>query len=65
LLTKALVRDLDRAGICRPDDERDHGPEFWAALEQAMPDWRQRKEDLAYRAKNFLVFDCGGTLRTS
>jgi type I restriction enzyme R subunit len=23
LLTKALVRDLDRAGICRPDGERD------------------------------------------
>jgi hypothetical protein len=37
-------------------DEGDHGPDFWKALGRAMPDWRKRKEALAGRAKEFLVF---------
>ena len=36
--------------------ERHHGPDFWQALDRAMPDWRQRKEILAGNAKDYLVF---------
>lgn len=36
--------------------ERHHGPEFWAALSRAMPDWRKRKDALAEKAKDYLVF---------
>jgi predicted metal-dependent hydrolase len=37
--------------------ERHHGPVFWAALDQAMPDWQKRKQSLATSAKEYLVFD--------
>ena len=33
-----------------------HGPEFWRALERALPDWRERQEELRTRAKDFLTF---------
>lgn len=36
--------------------ERHHGPEFWAALSRAMPDWPQRKDALALDAKKYLNF---------
>jgi predicted metal-dependent hydrolase len=37
-------------------EEPHHGPDFWRALDRAMPDWRDRKETLRLRAKDFLVF---------
>jgi hypothetical protein len=36
--------------------EGHHGPDFWAALGRAMPDWQERKDSLARGAKNHLVF---------
>jgi predicted metal-dependent hydrolase len=30
--------------------ERHHGPEFWALLSRAMPDWEKRQEDLKRKA---------------
>lgn len=36
--------------------ERHHGPEFWQALGRAMPDWQKRKDTLADKAKDHLVF---------
>lgn len=33
-----------------------HGQEFWRALERALPDWRERQEELRTRAKDFLAF---------
>ncbi len=30
--------------------ERHHGPEFWALMSRAMPDWEKRKEDLRRKA---------------
>jgi predicted metal-dependent hydrolase len=36
--------------------ERHHGPDFWAALSRAMPDWQKRKDALASQAKEYLVF---------
>ncbi|MCB1062122.1 MAG: M48 family metallopeptidase [Verrucomicrobiae bacterium] len=36
--------------------EHHHGPEFWSALERAMPDWKLRKESLAGSAREFLRF---------
>ncbi len=33
-----------------------HGPEFWRALERALPDWRERQEELRTGAKDFLTF---------
>jgi predicted metal-dependent hydrolase len=36
--------------------ERHHGPAFWAALGRAMPDWQKRKEVLAEKAREHLVF---------
>ena len=36
--------------------EGHHGPEFWATLGRAMPDWQRRKDALADRAKDYLVF---------
>ena len=36
--------------------ERHHGPAFWEALSQAMPDWRKRKDALAEQAKEYLIF---------
>jgi predicted metal-dependent hydrolase len=33
-----------------------HGPEFWRALERALPDWSERQEELRTRAKDFLAF---------
>ena len=36
--------------------EGNHGPEFWEALSQAMPDWQKRKDELASQAKEHLVF---------
>ena len=36
--------------------EGHHGPEFWAALGRAMPDWQKRKGALAGKAKDYLVF---------
>jgi len=36
--------------------EGQHRPEFWAALSRAMPDWRKRKDALAEKAKDYLVF---------
>ena len=36
--------------------EDHHGPEFWQALGRAMPDWQKRKDALADKAKDYLVF---------
>lgn len=36
--------------------EGHHGPAFWKALDRAMPDWRTRKDTLAAKAKDYLVF---------
>ena len=36
--------------------EGHHGPEFWHALGCAMPDWQRRKDTLAAKAKDYLVF---------
>jgi type I restriction enzyme, R subunit len=36
--------------------EGHHGPEFWQALGRAMPDWQKRKDALADKAKDYLVF---------
>jgi hypothetical protein len=36
--------------------EGHHGPEFWQALGRAMPDWQKRKDALADKAKEYLVF---------
>jgi predicted metal-dependent hydrolase len=36
--------------------EKHHGPKFWQALDRAMPDWLNRKDDLANMAKDHLVF---------
>jgi predicted metal-dependent hydrolase len=36
--------------------EGHHGPGFWAALSRAMPDWQKRKDALADKAKDYLVF---------
>jgi predicted metal-dependent hydrolase len=30
--------------------ERHHGPEFWAAMSRAMPDWAKRQEELKLKA---------------
>jgi len=35
--------------------EPNHREKFWSALEQAMPDYRERKDELAGRAKDYLV----------
>jgi predicted metal-dependent hydrolase len=32
--------------------EPHHGERFWKSLEEAMPDWKKRKEELAGRAKD-------------
>lgn len=36
--------------------EGHHGPDFWATLGRAMPDWQKRKDSLADKAKDHLVF---------
>jgi hypothetical protein len=36
--------------------EGHHGPEFWKALDRAMPDWQRRKDVIAGKAKDYLVF---------
>ena len=36
--------------------EGHHGPEFWKALGRAMPDWQKRKDAIADKAKDYLVF---------
>lgn len=36
--------------------EGHHGPAFWEALSCAMPDWQNRKDALASRAKEHLIF---------
>jgi predicted metal-dependent hydrolase len=36
--------------------EGHHGSAFWQALERAMPDWKKRKDALADKAKDHLVF---------
>jgi type I restriction-modification system DNA methylase subunit len=33
-----------------------HGPKFWACLERALPDWRERKHDLDQWAPGYLSF---------
>jgi predicted metal-dependent hydrolase len=40
--------------------EGHHGPAFWAALGRAIPDWQQRMDALAGRAKEYLVFGLSG-----
>lgn len=40
--------------------EGHHGPEFWATLGRAMPDWQKRKDALADKAKDYLVFGLSG-----
>jgi predicted metal-dependent hydrolase len=32
--------------------EPNHGLAFWSALERALPDWRDRKDDLHRRARD-------------
>jgi predicted metal-dependent hydrolase len=36
--------------------EGHHGPAFWKALGRALPDWQKRKDALAGKAKDYLVF---------
>lgn len=36
--------------------EPHHGPKFWACLERALPDWQERKEQLAQWAPEYLRF---------
>jgi hypothetical protein len=36
--------------------EPHHGAPFWERLERALPDWRERKEELRTTAKNFVQF---------
>ncbi len=36
--------------------EGHHGSAFWKALGRAMPDWQKRKDALADKAKDYLVF---------
>ena len=36
--------------------EPQHGPAFWRTLGWAIPDWRKRKDFLAEKAKDYLVF---------
>ncbi len=36
--------------------EGHHGPAFWDALANAMPDWNARKEALVIKAKDYLIF---------
>jgi predicted metal-dependent hydrolase len=36
--------------------EGHHGPAFWDALGRAMPDWQGRKDALASKAKEHLIF---------
>ena len=31
--------------------EPHHGPAFWSALDRALPDWRERKEELSVKAQ--------------
>ena len=38
-----------------------HGPEFWNALERAMPDWRERQDALRIKANDFLTFGMRAT----
>lgn len=33
-----------------------HRPQFWRALEAALPDWQKRKEEMRLRAMEFLAF---------
>jgi hypothetical protein len=34
-----------------------HAPDFWLAVERAMPDWKARREELQRPAARYLVFD--------
>ncbi len=43
--------------------EPHHGPAFWACVERALPDWRDRRQELAYRATEFLGVDGERTKR--
>jgi predicted metal-dependent hydrolase len=41
--------------------EHNHGPAFWALLDSVLPDWRERKDELATRASTirwFGMFEC-------
>lgn len=40
--------------------EGDHGPEFWKVLGYAMPDWQKRKDAIAGKVKDYLVFGLRG-----
>jgi len=33
-----------------------HGAEYWRGLERAMPDWRERQDELRIKAKHYLAF---------
>lgn len=37
--------------------EPNHSPSFWGCLERALPDWKQRKEELKKKARD--LFWCG------
>jgi predicted metal-dependent hydrolase len=41
-----------------------HSPEFWRAVERALPAWRKRKDELNDDAARFLVFGIGSCRRT-
>lgn len=34
-----------------------HDKQFWDSLDRALPDWRERKEDLRIKASAYLIFD--------
>lgn len=36
--------------------ERSHGAEFWRAMERAVPDWEERREELLNAARECLAF---------
>ena len=44
--------------------EPHHGAAFWARVERALPDWRERRQELNERATQFLTVDAGTAKRT-
>lgn len=45
--------------------EGHHGPEFWKALDRAMPDWQKRKDAIAVKVKDYLFFGLRGEQATA
>jgi predicted metal-dependent hydrolase len=50
LVDYVIVHELMHLG------ERRHSTDFWRSVERVMPDWRERKEALVVKAKDYMVF---------